>query len=482
METYEIVLLAFTGLIVLFLAVLTIRALAFKPTKLPEIFDEEVQFDKKKAQDNLSKLVSCKTISYKDSSLEDNAEFDKLLSMLPTLYPSVFATCEYKQFPDRAILLKWKGKSSLAPSVFMSHYDVVPALEEKWEKPAFMGLIENGKLWGRGTLDTKVTLNSALFSAETLIKQGFVPENDVYFAFSGNEEISGNGAVRIVDYFEENSIVPAMVLDEGGAVVENVFPGVNKPCALVGIAEKGMINVEYKVNSNGGHSSAPKPHTPIGTLAKAVCKVENNPFPFYITKPVKLMFDTLGRHSTFVYRLIFANLWCFKGILNVICKKSGGELNALVRTTVAFTMAKGSQATNVIPPEATVVSNLRLNPLDTVDGGLERLKKVIDDKEVEVTALEGNNPSRISVVNSDGYKKIERAISSTWKGSIVSPYLMVQCSDSRHYGRISDKVYRFSSMDLTKEERASIHGNNEAIRLETLNRSVEFYIKLMKQC
>ena len=127
METYEIVLLAFTGLIVLFLAVLTIRALAFKPTKLPEIFDEEVQFDKKKAQDNLSKLVSCKTISYKDSSLEDNAEFDKLLSMLPTLYPSVFATCEYKQFPDRAILLKWKGKSSLAPSVFMSHYDVVPA-------------------------------------------------------------------------------------------------------------------------------------------------------------------------------------------------------------------------------------------------------------------------------------------------------------------------------------------------------------------
>ena len=482
MEIYEIILLSLLGLVVLFLAVLIIRALAFKPYPIKKVADEPIEFDKKRAEDSLSKLVSCKTISYKDSSLEDNAEFDKLVGLLPKLFPTVFKTCEYLELKDRAILLKWKGKSNLAPSVFMSHYDVVPALEEKWTKPAFSGIIEDGKLWGRGTLDTKVTLNSALFSAETLINQGFVPENDVYFAFSGNEEISGNGAVRIVDYFEENNIVPALVLDEGGAVVENVFPGVKSPCALIGIAEKGMINVEYKVNSNGGHASAPKPHTPIGMLANAVCKVENNPFPFYITKPVKLMFDTLGRHSTFVYRLIFANLWCFKGILNSICKKSGGELNALVRTTVAFTMAKGSQVTNVIPPEATVVSNLRLNPYDTVDGGVERLKKVIDDQNVIVTALEGNNPSRISVVNSDGYKKIESAILSTWKGSIVSPYLMVQCSDSRHYGRISDKVYRFSSMDLTKEERASIHGNDEAIRLETLHRSVEFYIKVMKQC
>ena len=482
METYQIIMLIIAGFIFLFLSVLIIRALAFKPYPLLEVKKDIIEFDQEKAKLALSKLVSCKTVSYKNPENEDEKEFKKLIDLLFELYPNVFKTCEYLQLPDRAILIKWKGRKSDAPSVFMSHYDVVPALEEKWTKPAFSGLIEDGKLWGRGTLDTKVTMNSALFSADTLIFNGFVPENDVYFAFSGNEEISGNGAVRIVDYFEEKGIVPAMVLDEGGAVVENVFPGVKKPCALIGIAEKGMINVQYKVNSNGGHASAPKPRTPIVTLAKAVCKVEANPFPFYISKPVKLLFDTLGRHSTFFYRLIFANLWCFKGVLNTICKKTGGELNALVRTTVAFTMAKGSQATNVIPPEALVVSNLRLNPKDTVDGGVERLKKVIDDQNVEVIALEGNNPSRISVVDSDGYRKIEKAIVSTWEGTIVSPYLMVQCSDSRHYGRISDKVYRFSAMALTSEERATIHGNNERIRVDAIKKAVEFYIRLMRKC
>jgi carboxypeptidase PM20D1 len=59
---------------------------------------------------------------------------------------------------------------------------------------------------------------------------------------------------------------------------------------------------------------------------------------------------------------------------------------------------------------------------------------------------------------------------------------MVQCSDSRHYGAISDRVYRFSAMDLTSEERATIHGNNERIRLDALNRSIEFFIRLMQRC
>ena len=476
------ILFGILGLIAIFIAVILIRTLAFKPLPQPKILDDSADFKRDESIKALQELIKCKTVSYYDSSLEDDNEFQKLISLLPTLYPNVFKVCEFKQLPDRALLFRWAGKENGKPTVLMAHYDVVPVEEQSWEKPPFDAIIEDDVLWGRGSLDTKVTFNGVLFAANTLINEGYVPKNDIYFAFSGGEEVNGNGAVNIVNHFKENGIEPALVVDEGGAVVENVFPGVKSPCAMVGIAEKGMLNLEFSVKSNGGHASSPAPHTPIGILSRACCKVENNPFKMHITKPAGEMFDTLGRHSNFVFRMIFANMWLFKGVLNMICKKSGGELNALLRTTVAFTQSEGSNAPNVIPPRATMTANLRLNPKDTVDGIVEYIRKIIDDDNVELILGSNMNPSRVSQTNCEAYNKVASAVASTWKGCIVSPYLMVQCSDSRHWGVISDKVYRFSAMDLTSEERKTIHGHNERIRLETANSAVEFYIRLMKQC
>lgn len=472
----------FLGIVTLFFAVLIIRTLNFKPKENAKVIDEEITFDEDKAVEALRTLVRFKTVSYKDSSLEDDAEFEALLNSLPTLYPNVYKVCTQTLLDDRAVLILWQGKKHDAPSVMMAHYDVVPVNEDLWEKPAFDAVLEDGVIWGRGTLDTKVTVNGILSAADNLIADGFVPENDIYFAFSGGEEINGKGAVNIVDYFEKNNISLALVLDEGGAVVENVFPGVTKSCGLIGIAEKGLMDVKYICKSAGGHASAPKPNSPIVNLADAVLKVEKKPFKMHLTKPVLEMFDTLGRHSSFVYRMIFANLWCFSPVLNLLCKKQGGELNALMRTTAAFTQAKGSAASNVIPPEAFIVSNMRLNPMDTMDSALMYLRKTVNSDVVEIEKIHGMNPSRISKTDCDAYEKVASSVVSTWKGSIVAPYLMMQCSDSRHYGRISDKVYRFSAMDLTSEERSTIHGNNERIRVETLLKAVEFYIRLMKQC
>ena len=476
------ILFGILGLVVIFIAVILIRTLTFKPLPQPKILDESADFKRDESIKALQELIKCKTVSYYDSSIEDDNEFKKLISLLPSLYPNVFKVCEFNQLPDRALLFKWAGKDKGKPTVLMAHYDVVPVEEQSWEKPPFDAIIEDGVLWGRGSLDTKVTFNGVLFAANTLINEGYVPENDIYFAFSGGEEVNGNGAVNIVNYFKENGIEPALVVDEGGAVVENVFPGVKAPCAMVGIAEKGMLNLTFSVKSNGGHASSPAPHTPIGILSRACCKVENNPFKMHITKPAAEMFDTLGRNSNFVFRMIFANMWLFKGVLNMICKKSGGELNALLRTTVAFTQSEGSNAPNVIPPSAAMTANLRLNPKDTVDSAVEYIRKTIGDDNVELILGSNTNPSRISQTNCEAYNKVASAVANTWKGCIVSPYLMVQCSDSRHWGVISDKVYRFSAMDLTSEERKTIHGHNERIRLETANSAGEFYIRLMKQC
>ncbi len=468
--------------VVALLAVILIRTAMFKPKADVPVDETPVEFDGDAAIASLQALIRCKTVSYYDHSLEDDGEFEKLIGLLPSLYPNVFAACTLTRLPDRALLFRWPGKSADAPSVMMAHYDVVPVEEANWDKPAFEAIIEDGVLWGRGSLDTKVTFNGVLSAANTLIGRDFVPAHDIYFAFSGGEEINGRGAVNIVDYFVEHGIQPALVVDEGGAVVENVFPGVSAPCGLIGIAEKGMMNLTLSVKSAGGHASAPKPHTPIGVLSQACCAMEAHPFPMHLTAPVAEMFDTLGRRSSFVYRMIFANLWLFRGVLDAMAKGSGGEMNALLRTTVAFTQATGSAAPNVIPPSASMTANLRLNPQDSVEGAVARIRRTIGNDSIALEVGSNMEPSPISETGCPAWDKVARAVASTWPGCVVSPYLMVQCSDSRHYRDLSNHVYRFSAMDLTSAERATIHGNNERIRLETARRAVEFYLRLMAQC
>lgn len=470
------------AVLVVFAGVILIRTLRFTPKPQPNVSQETVEFDHDKCAEDLARLIRCKTVSNYDPALEDNAEFEKLIALLPELYPQVYAACSCQQLPDRALLFRWPGKTPGDPAVLMAHYDVVPANAEKWDKPPFDGIVEDGVLWGRGTLDTKNTFNGILYAANTLIAQGFQPEHDIYFAFSGGEEVNGEGAPNIVQYFADHNLTPSLVVDEGGAVVEDVFPGVHQPCAVIGIAEKGMANVQYRTLSAGGHASAPKPHSPVGVLSAACKRVEDHPFPMHITKPVAEMFDTLGRCSTPLYRMIFANLWCFGWVLDRMGRSSGGEMNALLRTTVAFTQMQGSSARNVIPPEATMVSNIRLNPEDSVASALEYLKKTVNDPNVEITDLNSFAPSRISSTDCPAWDALSGAVAETWPGCIVTPYLMVACSDSRHWGRISDRVYRFSAMALSAEERSTIHGNNERIRLETIARTVEFYLRLMKKC
>ena len=466
--------------LVIFLLTIFIRTAMFKPKGVKSDTAEKIEVDEKKAISDLQDMIRLKTVSDTDALKEDDEEFLKFKNLLFKKFPNVVSECEFIDLGKRSLLFKWKGADSSKCRVLMAHYDVVSAEESMWSRPAFEAVIEGDTMYGRGTLDTKVTLNAIMQAAEKLIQENFKPSNDIYLAFSGNEEINGDGAVKIVNYFKENNIVPAMVSDEGGAVVEKVFPGVDKPCALVGIAEKGLCNIKFSFDGKGGHASAPPAHTGIGKLGKVCTDIENSPFKMNLSPAAKNMFDTLGRHSTFFYRMIFANLWCFKGLLNRICKKSGGELNALMRTTVAFTQMQGSKGMNVLPAHAEMTANLRIMCGESVESAHGYIDGIIKDGDIKTEVIYGMDPSDVSDCRDEEWKKLVGAIEQTWQGSIVSPYLMLACSDSRHYRGLCQNVYRFSAMALTTEERAGIHGNDERIKLENIVKAVAFYVRLIK--
>ncbi|MDF2571707.1 MAG: dapE 2 [Sporomusa sp.] len=467
-------------LLIGFIFVLVFRTLRFKPESSNVKELNASRGDADAVSQRFSKMIQCATVSYSDKEKIDRQAFVDFKELIAVLYPKVHAVCHREFHSETGVLYLWKGHKSDAVTVLMSHYDVVPANEELWSKPPFSGLVESGMIWGRGTLDTKGTLCGVLEAAERLIAKDYIPENDVYFSFCGDEEISGPSASSIVEYLKNKGIHPALVLDEGGAIVDNIFPGVDKPVAVVGTGEKGYMDIELSMKGKGGHSSTPPKNSLVGLLSKAVVNLEKRPFRSHLTPPVRELFETLGRHSSFTYRFIFSNLWCFSPLIQWIFGRQGGEMNAMIRTTIAVTKMEGSKTFNVMPPKASVGVNLRLLSKETADEALAYVKKVINNEKIEVAVVEKRDASPNSPTNTEAWQKVKAAIESTWEGVIVTPYLMLAGSDSRHFCDISNNVLRFSAMPLSAEERGLIHGNDERIPVKTLMETIDFYERLIQ--
>lgn len=469
------------GAVLLIVLTLLIRALKFKALEEKEVDEFSVDVDKDEIVSRFVEMIKLKTVSYKDRSMEDKEEFEKFRQLLTRNYPKVNAECSLNYIGRTGVLYHWKGKNSDKAVVFMAHYDVVPANEEQWEKGAFSGLVKEGYIWGRGTLDTKGTLCGIMEAAEILIGDGYLPENDIYLSFSGDEETNGESARSIVDYLEKKGVKPIMVLDEGGAVVQGAIPGVRDKCALVGTGEKGKMHLKLSIKSQGGHASAPPSHSSIGSLAKAVTRIEKKPFTFHMSEPARDMLNTVGRHSDFGLKIVFANLAFFKPLLDLLTRRKGGELNALFRTTLAFTKMEGSHAINVFPPYASIEGDIRIMQGDTEDTIIQGIKNRINDDEIVVESLSTIEVMPFSNTDTETWEKLKEGIRQVWPGTIVSPYLMLACSDSRSFTKISDHVYRFSAMELDSDERKLIHGNNERISVEKLITTVKFFICMMQK-
>lgn len=441
--------------------------------------------DEQRAVDNLRALVRIPTISHLDESTTDWAKFVEFRHELSKRYPRTFAELECELVDDHSMLFRWAGVDPSAPTVLMAHYDVVHASDEGWDYPAFaaelVGEPDTQFVWGRGTLDDKGSLVCILEAVETLVASGFSPRNDIYLSFGHNEEAAGSGAQVAVDVLEKRGVQPALVLDEGGAVVEGIFPGVTDPIAVVGVSEKGILSLKLTVDQLGGHASTPPKITATVRLARALVRLNRRPFRTSFVATNLEMIRTLGAHASQPLKWIFTNLWLTKRPLLGLFSRLSDETAAMVRTTQAVTQLSGAQAANALAERAEAIVNIRIAIDSSVDEATEHVRKAVRDVKVHIELLHPTEPSPVSPTNGKAWELVKATIEECYPGTIVTPYVMLGASDSRHFTRISDHVYRFSPFEMSKEERGTLHAKNERIAVSTFLTGVRFYTRLIGQ-
>lgn len=471
--------LGILAVIILLLLIALLNSLFIRELPIRDPLDLDYSQEEELAN-KFSEMIKIKTLSY-NSEIDNSMPFIELKNKMRELFPNVFKTMELKEFIGESLILKWSGKKDNLPMVLMSHLDVVPANKNDWKIDPFSGEVIDGELYGRGTLDTKSTVFSFYQACEDLISEGYIPENDVYLASSTDEETSGFGANLTVDWLKEQGVKPFLVIDEGGTVVTNSLPTVTRPIAVVGILEKGYVNIKLTAKSFGGHSSTPPKNTPIARLSALVNDLENHfPLKTKMIKEVETLFKTASPSMKGIYKYLFSNMWLFKGLITLLLPKISPYGRALLSTTIAFTMMKGSDAENVIPAEAYVIANLRTHPIQNVDESYKVIKKIAEKYDVEATISDRRETSEIVDINNRGYLYLEEMINKCFPDAIVSPYVMLGGTDCRFYSEISDAALRFSPIRMDNSELIKIHGNNESIRTKTLVEAINFYKEVIK--
>jgi len=462
------------------------RTVLFGAAPLPAATDPIAPVNAAASATKLAGALRLRTVSHLDPAHDDRSAFTALHDYLARAFPSAHATLKRERAGPASLLYTWHGgQPDLKPVLLAAHLDVVPVepeTEASWQHPPFAGRISDGFIWGRGALDDKAAVVGLLAAVEHLKAEGFQPRRTLYLAFGADEEVGGrHGAAALAALLRERGVRLNFALDEGGAVTQGIVPGVRTPAALVGIAEKGYLDVELVARTTGGHSSMPSGGSAIDILAAALHRLEQHPMLPRLERPMREMFTHLGHEMPLMQRLVFANLWLFEPLVIRQLLRSPVTQDS-IRTTSAATLIAGGIKTNVLPATARAVVNFRLLPGDNVEGVLEHVRRTVADPRVTVTAGPINfNPSPVSDAQSNSFALLARTIRQTFPDAAVAPYLTIGSTDSRHYAALADNVYRFLPIRLDAADLQRLHGINERISVQGFARTVQFYTELMRK-
>jgi carboxypeptidase PM20D1 len=486
-------LLKFLGLALLvLLAVVLVRTILIPSKQMGPLPHTAESVNAQKVAQDLAGVIPFRTVSWGPEGTSDQRQatqnaFVALHTYLEKTFPQVYAKLDHEAIGANNLLFTWKGTDpSLEPILLLGHQDVVPVeegTENNWTHPPFSGQIADGFIWGRGTLDDKMTVVAVLESVDLLLAKGFRPKRSVMLAFGQDEEVGGlEGAEKIAELLKSRGVQAEFVTDEGGFLSLGMMPGVKAPVAMIGTSEKGYLSLELRVETAGGHSSVPSSTSSIGILSEAIHKIETHPMPAHVHGPIGEFLEYGGGSASFPMRVVFKNMWLFGPVIQHMLEASP-DTNATLRTTAAATIFRAGTKDNVMPSRATAIVNFRLLPGDTVASVIDHVRQVVDDRRVKLTPMAGEppvEPSPRSSVDSRNFKLMQRTLAQVFPEAVVAPFVFVAATDSRHYTALTSDIYRFSPTLMNSEDVGRIHGTNERIGVGNFARSIDFYCQLIR--
>ena len=439
------------------------------------------------AVSHLSDAIRCRTVNYEDHSRTDFSEFDRLQALMQNSFPSVMAHGQFELI-GHAVLVTIPGSDpSLLPCLYMSHQDVVPVVagtEQDWTWDAFSGAVEDGYIWGRGTLDIKEMVFGILEAAEYLLSRGQRFRRTAYLAFGDDEETLNLGALAVAETLKNRGVRLEFVLDEGSCKLEDgaCFGAPGLPIGLIELMEKGYADLELSVESRGGHSNRPFGGSSLEHLARAITAVADHPFPCRLPEPMIGTFEALSSYITEEpFRELVRDVRRNADAIASACAERP-ETFSFVTTTIAPTMIEGgSAACNVLPQNMRAVINFRLNEGDSIDAVMEHCRAAINNPKVKLRYLQANDPSATARIDGFGYKKLCEAMSQFYPEVVFVPSMTVGATDAHQYERICDTCLRCSPF-LTEPEdvRLGMHGTNERLPIRSYAQGIRVLIRLME--
>ena len=430
---------------------------------------------------HLQRFVQCKTVSNMDVDNYDWGEFEKLHAAFQEFYPHIYKEMEVEEVGRAGMQFCLKADHPVKkPLLLMAHQDVVEIGDPaKWDFPPFEGKLIDGCLCGRGATDCKALCLTELEAVEALLAKGFRPDFDLYISLGYSEEVYLNndvdGAELLVRNLEKKGVRLGAVIDEGGSMY--LGPD-GEYLARVGLQEKASVNYELYVDTPGGHSCTPGKTTALGRLAQAIVNIENHPLPYRLTPMAIVQLKAQAPYAEPERKTLYADPEGHWEELKALAEEDK-VLDGMFHTTVAFTMASGSKQPNVLPSHATVQFNTRILEGDTVQSVLEYLQGLLPEG-VKIRNICGPDPMPAAPQDSHLVKVTEKVLKDMYGDKVhIIPFLMIGCTDSRFYKRITDSQIMFSGF-LHDDRWGAAHMANEKLPVDALPKGVEFITKLIE--